>query len=92
MSNVSVIIITTYNVTMEWENGEITPEPLSIIAKDAPVACAIYARDNNLLDTPGWKRFKRIAKKQKKLRSLYTPYSPIFHTFAPYDKTFNRRD
>ena len=45
----------TYNVTMEWENGEITPEPLSIIAKDAPVACAIYARDNNLLDTPGWK-------------------------------------
>ncbi|MEC8171189.1 MAG: reverse transcriptase domain-containing protein, partial [Candidatus Thermoplasmatota archaeon] len=52
---------------MEWENGEITPEPLSIIAKDAPVACAIYARDNNLLDTPGWKRFRKIAKNQKKL-------------------------
>ncbi len=22
-----------FNVTMEWENGEITPEPLSIIGK-----------------------------------------------------------
>ena len=55
-----------YNVTMEWENGEITPEPLSIIAKDSPVACAIYARDNNLLDTPSWKRFRSIAKNQKK--------------------------
>lgn len=60
----------TYNVTMEWENGEITPEPLSIIAKDAPVVCAIYARDNNLLDLPGWRRFKSIAKNQKKLLRL----------------------
>src|SRR6056300_1655760 len=56
-----------YNVTMEWENGEITPEPLSIIGKDDPVACAIYARDNNLLELDGWKRFKSIAKRQKKL-------------------------
>jgi hypothetical protein len=29
---------------IEWENGEITIEPLSIIAVDAPVTCAIYAR------------------------------------------------
>ena len=57
----------TYNVVMEWENGEITPEPLGIIGADDPVACAIYARDNGLLDTPGWKRFKTIAKRQKKL-------------------------
>ena len=60
----------TYNVTMEWENGEITPEPLSIIAKDAPVACAIYARENKLLELPGWRRFKSIAKSQKKLLRL----------------------
>ena len=33
-----------YNVRVEWENEEITDEPLSIIAVDAPVACAIYAR------------------------------------------------
>ena len=32
-----------------------------------PVTCAIYARDKNLLELEGWKRFKRIAKKQKQL-------------------------
>ena len=56
-----------YNVQVEWENGEITFEPLTTIATDDPVSCAIYARDNGLLDTPGWKRFKRIAKNAKKL-------------------------
>ena len=56
-----------YNVMVEWENGEITSEPLSVIAADDPVTCAIYARDNNLLDVEGWKRFKRLANKQKKL-------------------------
>ena len=56
-----------YNVMVEWENGEITSEPLSIIAADDPVTCAIYARENNLLELEGWKRFRRIAKRQKKL-------------------------
>jgi hypothetical protein len=44
-----------YNVMVEWENGEITTEPILIIAADNPVSCAIYARDNNLLDVDGWK-------------------------------------
>jgi hypothetical protein len=39
-----------YNVLMEWENGEITEEPLAIIAADNPVACAIYAKEKGLLD------------------------------------------
>ena len=56
-----------YNVRVEWENGEITDEPLTNIAADDPVSCAIYARENSLLETPGWKRFKGIAKRQKKL-------------------------
>ena len=56
-----------YNVMVEWENGEVTAEPLTTIAADDPVTCAIYARDNKLLDTPGWKRFKSIARRQKKL-------------------------
>jgi len=60
----------TYNVLVEWENGEVTWEPLSIIAVDAPVPCAVYARENGLLDTPGWKRFKRIARREKKLLRL----------------------
>ena len=31
-----------YNVQVEWETGEITFEPLSIIAADDPVTCAAY--------------------------------------------------
>lgn len=47
-----------YNVSIEWEYGEITNEPLSVIAVDDPVTCATYARDHNLLELKdGWKRF-----------------------------------
>ena len=56
-----------YNVLIEWENGEITTEPLSIIAADDPVTCAQYAAQNNLLYTEGWRQFRRLAKNQKKL-------------------------
>ena len=57
----------TSNIMIEWENGETTAEPLSIVGKDAPAVCAMCARDNNLLNLPGWMQFKRLAKGQKKL-------------------------
>jgi hypothetical protein len=53
-----------YNVMIEWETGQTTAEPLHLIAADDPVTCAIYARDNSLLDKPGWKRFKSLAKRE----------------------------
>jgi hypothetical protein len=56
----------TYNVMVEWEDGSVTAEPLAIVAADDPVSCAIYAKKNDLLEAPGWKRFKGIAKRQKK--------------------------
>jgi hypothetical protein len=59
-----------YNVLIEWEGGEISAEPLSIIAKDDPVTCAIYAKENNLLGCEGWKRFKSFARRQKKFIRL----------------------
>ena len=55
---------------LEWENGEITSEPLNVIAADDPVICAIYADENNLLELPGWKRFRTIAKKRKKMSRM----------------------
>ena len=55
----------SYNVMMEWETGEVTSVPLRIVAADSPVVCAQYAKENNLLDTPGWKRFKRLARREK---------------------------
>ncbi|KAG7351166.1 hypothetical protein IV203_010526 [Nitzschia inconspicua] len=30
-----------WNVLLEWETGEVTAEPLNIIAKDDPITCAI---------------------------------------------------
>ena len=56
-----------YNVMVEWETGEITEEPLSLIAADDPVTCAEYAKKHNLLHLDGWKRLKHIAKNQKQL-------------------------
>jgi hypothetical protein len=56
-----------YNVLVEWENGEITSEPLNIFGKDDPVTCAVYAREHGLLEEEGWKRFKGIAKREKKM-------------------------
>jgi len=59
-----------YNIMVEWENGEITSEPLAIFAADDPVACAIYAQENGLLDVDGWKHLRRIAKNEKKLSRM----------------------
>ena len=56
-----------YNVQIEWETGEITFEPLSIIAADDPVTCAAYAKENDLLALEGWRRFRSLAKKDKVL-------------------------
>ena len=56
-----------YNVQVEWETGEITFEPLSIIAADDPAICAAYAKENDLLALEGWCRFRNLAKKDKVL-------------------------
>jgi hypothetical protein len=53
----------SYNVKFKWENGEIR---LIVIATNDLVTCAISARENALLDLPGWKHFKSIAKQEKK--------------------------
>ena len=69
----------SYNLLTEWETGEQTVEPLSWVITDDAVLMAQYATRHNLLDTPDWKRLRRLAKqdhkitrmaKQAKLRSL----------------------
>jgi hypothetical protein len=49
------------NVFVEWENGEITKEPLVIIAADNPVTCAIYAKEEGLLDKEGGNILRRLS-------------------------------
>lgn len=56
-----------WNLTIQWDTGEKTQEPLTTIATDDPVACAIYAEKHGLLNTEGWKRFKAVSNRQKKM-------------------------
>ena len=52
---------------VECKPGEITEEPLSIIAQDDPATCAAYVKEHNLLQLPKWNKLKHIAKHQKTL-------------------------
>ena len=56
-----------YNLVIEWETGERTSEPVKLIAKDDPGSVAEYAKERGLLDQPGFKHLRKIAKNQKKM-------------------------
>jgi hypothetical protein len=55
-----------YSLKILWADDSITYEPLTEFAVDSPVAVAQYAKDNDLLDTDGWKRFRHLVKKDKR--------------------------
>ncbi len=75
----------SYNVMMELENGNITSEPLAVIAAADPITCAIYAEDNDLLEVDGWKRFKAISGRQGKLlRMVNQAKLRSYHTAPKY--------
>ena len=56
-----------YNAIVEWESGEVTYEPLTLISKDDAITCAVYAKKLDLLATTGGKHLKRYAKTSKRL-------------------------
>ena len=66
-----------YNVMVEWESGEVTYEPLTLISKDDPITCAVYAKKHDLLDTTGWKHLKRFANELYSF-FLYTLYLYVY--------------
>ena len=55
-----------YSVTVRWKSDEITSESIKIMSVDDILSCAQYALDSNLLTADSWKRFRDIAKNQKK--------------------------
>ena len=59
-----------YNVLVDWEIGEKTYEPLSVLAADDPVTCAMYAKENDLLHIDGGKKFRNLAKRDKTLTKV----------------------
>jgi hypothetical protein len=60
----------SHNIKVLWEDNSETYEPLVKMIKDDPVSCAFYAKENDLLETPGWKSLKRIAKREKKFKRV----------------------
>jgi hypothetical protein len=72
------------NLLIEWESGEITSETLTIVAAADPVSCAIYARENDLLDKPpGWKRCKHTARQETKFTRMVNQAKLRSYNTAP---------
>ena len=60
-----------HNVKIEWEDASVTAwEPLTVIGKCNPVTCAVCAKEHGLLNKPGWKQFRKYARKAKTLQCL----------------------
>ncbi len=59
-----------FNVEVEWEDGTKTWEPLAAMIKNDPATLASYAKEHDLLDVPGWKQLKRIARRAKVLQRM----------------------
>ena len=57
----------SYNLLIEWETGEQTWEPLSNIIASDPYTCAVYAKEHDLLNTPGWNLLKRHSRTARRL-------------------------
>eukprot|EP00977_Amphora_coffeiformis_P015090 scaffold4393_cov103-Amphora_coffeaeformis.AAC.1 len=55
---------------MLWNDGSKTWEPLSMIMATDPVTLAVYAKEHGLLETPGWKKLKKYARRAKKLMRM----------------------
>ena len=70
-----------YNVMVEWESGEVTYEPLTLISKDDPITCAVYAKKHDLFltqqDGSTSKDMPRLPKDSSELIRFYRSY-PCF--------------
>ena len=60
----------TYNVRVLWTDGSITWEPLAMMIKSDPVTLAEYAKEHDMLNKPGWKNLKKIARRAKVLQRM----------------------
>jgi hypothetical protein len=53
-----------------WGSGEQTWNDFNLTFQDDPVTVSVYAKDNGLLSTPGWKRCKPYVKNFKRLSRM----------------------
>ena len=55
------------HVKIQWDNGDVTWEPLNSLRKDDPVTLAKYAHEKGITNERGWKWSRKINKRPKKL-------------------------
>ena len=55
---------------MLWEDGSMAWEPLSGVTVEDPVTSAAHAKENDMLNMPGWKRLWRVARRVKVLQEM----------------------
>ena len=77
-----------YNLLIEWETGEQTWEPLSNIIASDPYTSAVYAKEHNLLNTPGWKKpkYRQVRASRKYKHGWEVPRD---YTHAPQLDIYN---
>ncbi|MEL6802173.1 MAG: hypothetical protein AAFO91_00130, partial [Bacteroidota bacterium] len=59
-----------WDIRVKWEDGTETWEPLGEFARNDPMTVAVYAKEHELLETPGWKRFKPYVKNAKAINAM----------------------
>ena len=68
---------------VDWGDGTVTYEPLSIMKANDVISCIRYGKKNGLLNEPGWKSLKGVAKSVHKLNRLLNQ-SKKFQTGPKY--------
>ena len=72
-----------YNVLIEWETGEKTYEPLSVLAAYNSFTWASYTKVNGISHLDGWKRMMNLAKRDKHdLTCIASPKGVMKSTFS----------
>ena len=61
-----------YNLDVEWADMECTWEPLFAISLDDPVSCALFGKENGMLDKKGWKGLQKYVKENGSRKTLPT--------------------
>ncbi|MGH7974438.1 MAG: hypothetical protein ACREBR_02835, partial [bacterium] len=55
-----------WEVLVKWMTGEESWEPLNVIHTTDPVTLAKYAKEHNLLEKEGWRRYKIMCRNEKR--------------------------
>ncbi|MGH7954810.1 MAG: reverse transcriptase domain-containing protein, partial [Gloeomargaritales cyanobacterium] len=55
-----------WEVLVQWTTGDESWEPLNVIHATDPMTLAQYAKEKNLLDMDGWKRYRSMVRSEKR--------------------------